>query len=66
MTKIESDIAIMEDNISTIDADLSDNEKYKELTSDADFFNNYQVKKDNLDKLMKEWEKLHGLLEHLK
>ena len=66
LTKIESDIAVMEDNISTIDADLSDNEKYKELTSDADFFNNYQVKKDNLDKLMKEWEKLHGLLEHLK
>ncbi|MDX5584063.1 MAG: ABC-F family ATP-binding cassette domain-containing protein [Aureibaculum sp.] len=66
LTKIESDIAIAEDNISTIDVDLSDNEKYKELTSDADFFNNYQVKKDNLDELMKEWEKLHELLEHLK
>ena len=66
LTKIESDIATLEDNISTIDADLSDSEKYKELTSNSDFFKNYQVNKDNLDELMKQWEKLHELLEHLK
>jgi len=66
LTKIESDIATLEDNISTIDADLSDNEKYKVLTSNSDFFKNYQVNKDNLDELMKQWEKLHELLEHLK
>ncbi len=66
LSKIEGDIAILENNISTIDADLSDNEKYKTLTADSDFFKNYQVSKDSLDELMKEWEKLHELLEHLK
>ena len=66
LSKIEGDIAILENNISTIDADLSDNEKYKILTADSDFFKNYQVSKDSLDELMKQWEKLHELLEHLK
>ncbi|MDX5584344.1 MAG: ABC-F family ATP-binding cassette domain-containing protein [Aureibaculum sp.] len=66
LSKIEGDIAILENNISTIDADLSDNEKYKTLTANSDFFKNYQVSKDSLDELMKEWEKLHELLEHLK
>ena len=66
LAKIETDIADLEVNISKIDTDLSDSKKYMELTSDSDFFKNYQVNKDNLEDLMKEWEKLHELLEHLK
>ena len=65
LAKIESDIADLEVSISKIDTDLSDSKKYLELTSDSDFFKNYQVNKDNLEDLMKEWEKLHELLEHL-
>ena len=65
LAKIETDIADLEVNISKIDTDLSDSKKYMELTSDSDFFKNYQVNKDNLEDLMKEWEKLHELLEHL-
>ena len=66
LAKIESDIADLEVSISKIDTDLSDSKKYMELTSDSDFFKNYQVNKNNLDDLMQEWEKLHELLEHLK
>jgi len=38
--------------------DLLDGEKYEKLTSNPDFFTNYQTKKDKLELLMNEWEKL--------
>ena len=63
LTKIEADIADLERDIKNIDSDLLDGKKYEELTSNPDFFTKYQAKKDNLEKLMQDWEKLHELLE---
>ena len=63
LAKIEADIADLERDIKSIDSDLLDGKKYEELTSNPDFFTNYQSKKDHLEKLMRDWEKLHELLE---
>ncbi len=62
LAKIESDIADLERELANIDMELLDGEKYAELTSKPDFFTNYQAKKDKLELLMADWEKLHELI----
>jgi len=63
LAKIESDIANLERELANIDMDLLDGEKYAALTKNPDFFANYQSKKDTIESLMADWEKLHELLE---
>jgi len=58
ISKIEGQIADLEKEISAIDKDLLDSAKYEQLTSDADFFANYQAKKDKVDALLQEWESM--------
>jgi len=64
LTKIENDIANLEKDISNIDSDLTDSKKYDQMTSDPDFFSSYQAKKDKVEVLMQDWEKLHQLIEN--
>lgn len=56
LSKIERDIAVLENEILNLDAEIYDN--YEEVTSNPDFFKNYQAKKDLLDVLMEEWSEL--------
>ncbi|MCF6347428.1 MAG: ATP-binding cassette domain-containing protein [Flavobacteriaceae bacterium] len=64
LAKIESDIANLERELANIDMELLDGEKYAELTSKPDFFDNYQAKKNKVESLMVDWEKLHERLEN--
>jgi ATP-binding cassette subfamily F protein 3 len=60
---LENKIANLEDEIAQIDTDLLDGKKYTELTAEANFFKNYQLKKDKIESLMREWEQMQYLLE---
>lgn len=57
----ESKIADLEKEIKTIDHNLLMN--YDETIAENNFFDTYQAKKDTLEKLMTEWEKLTNELE---
>ncbi|AZQ60323.1 ABC-F family ATP-binding cassette domain-containing protein [Maribacter sp. MJ134] len=57
----ESKIADLEKDIKTIDHNLLMN--YDETIAENNFFDTYQAKKDTLEKLMTEWEKLTNELE---
>jgi ATP-binding cassette subfamily F protein 3 len=57
----ESKIADLEKDIKTIDHNLLMN--YDETIAENNFFDMYQAKKDTLEKLMTEWEKLTNELE---
>ena len=57
----ESKIADLEKEIKTIDHNLLMN--YDETIAENNFFDMYQAKKDTLEKLMTEWEKLTNELE---
>ena len=60
LSKLETQIADLEKEIKTIDAQLMDPKQYELLTADADFFKHYQAKKDQVDALLEEWERLQG------
>ncbi len=63
LSTIETKISNLEKEIKSIDIGLMEASKYEELTAKPDFFKNYQSKKDSLEALMKDWEKLQELLE---
>jgi ATP-binding cassette subfamily F protein 3 len=60
VSKIETQIADIEAEIANIDIALAEN--YDEVSSQPDFFKNYQAKKDTIDTLMEEWEGLEEKL----
>ncbi len=61
LSKIEKNITVLENEILNFDAEIYDNSE--EVTSNLDFFKNYQAKKDLLDVLMEEWSELHEKIE---
>jgi len=61
LSTTEAKIADLEKEIKTIDHDLLMN--YDETIAKANFFDKYQAKKDTLEKLMIDWEKLTNELE---
>ncbi|MDH5414107.1 MAG: ATP-binding cassette domain-containing protein, partial [Flavobacteriaceae bacterium] len=63
LSNIENEISELEEKIRKVDQELSIESKYEEITSQPDFFKNYQNKKSKIDHLMKEWEKLHESIE---
>lgn len=63
LSKIEAEISKLENEIINDDAALSEN--FEELTADKNFFKNYQGKKDKVEELMEEWEKIQGALESI-
>ncbi len=58
ISKIESQIANLEEEIAAIDTRLLDPVQYEKLTADQEFFTTYQAKKDSVNSLMQEWENL--------
>ncbi len=64
LSRIENEIADLEKEIAEIDKKLSDADQYDQLTSQPQFFENYQAKKDKIDRLMLEWENIHEALEN--
>ena len=63
LNKIESKISILEKHILDDDAEIYEN--FEKVSSDKDFFNNYQAKKTQVDELMEQWEEIHNKLEVL-
>ncbi len=63
LNKIESKISILEKHILNDDAEIYEN--FEKISSDKDFFNNYQAKKTQVDELMEQWEDIHNKLEVL-
>ena len=61
ISKLEKSISALEKEISDIDHELLMN--YDQTISQPDFFNNYQQKKKELEKLMNSWEELTSELE---
>ena len=61
LSNIESSINKLERNIKEIDVELATN--YDETVADPTFFDNYQAKKDELSRLMKDWENIQLELE---
>jgi len=64
LSKIETEIANLEREVAQIDKNLSDESEYERITSQPDFFKNYQAKKDKINTLMQDWENLHEALEN--
>lgn len=54
LSNLETKIQSLEKEIKAIDVELATN--YDEVVSNPTFFDNYQKKKSNLEKLMEEWE----------
>ncbi len=63
INNIESKISKTEKEIINLDAELAEN--YDEVSKRANFFENYQAKKDAVKVLENDWEKLHLELESL-
>ena len=63
LSRIETEIADLEEDITQLDKKLSDAVEYEKLTAQPDFFASYQAKKDKLDSLMQEWESLQESIE---
>ena len=56
LSKVESQINQLEKEIKEIDVELATN--YDATVADPQFFDQYQLKKDNLQDLMNSWEAL--------
>jgi len=56
LSKIETDVADLENEIEKIDLELAEN--YELVSSQPNFFENYKGKKATLDTLMVDWEKI--------
>lgn len=63
ISKIETQIADLESEIAEIDKALAKN--YEEVSSQPDFFENYQAKKDRIDFLMESWEMIEQKVSEL-
>ena len=63
LSKIETEISDLEKEVAQIDKKLTDESQYEKVTSQPDFFKNYQAKKDKINTLMQDWENLHEVLE---
>ena len=56
LAKIETEISKLEKEVINHDAEITEN--FDKVSSDKDFFANYQEKKDKIAELMQEWEEL--------
>jgi len=63
LSKAEASIATLEKDIKAIDLEMELN--YDETVAKPGFFENYQAKKDQLDLLMSDWEKITESIETL-
>jgi ATP-binding cassette subfamily F protein 3 len=61
LNKVEKTISGLENEIFGLDAEIYENSN--KVTSNPDFFKNYQAKKDKLDEFMEEWSELQEKME---
>ena len=66
INKLEKEIEYLENSQKSIDADLSDPEKFKELSQQEGFFEEYEKNQQKLQKLEAEWEQAAEQLELIK
>ena len=62
ISKLESEIAFIENKKKKLDTDLSDPEKFKQITKEKDFYLNYDKEQKKLLSKEKEWERLVSML----
>lgn len=62
---LERKVDAIEKDLKELDLQLSDSQKYKELSSQAGFFDGYKQKQEELSVLMQEWEENLQLSEKL-
>ncbi|MCK5815847.1 MAG: ABC-F family ATP-binding cassette domain-containing protein, partial [Flavobacteriaceae bacterium] len=60
LSKIEAEISSLERTIINLDAQISDD--FEAVSSDPEFYNKYQEKKNTLDELMEQWSELDDLV----
>jgi len=63
---LERSVEALENELKELDAELAQPDRYKELSSQAGFFESYQDKQKKLEQHMMEWEEQLELLEKLK
>lgn len=63
---LERSVEALEKELKALDAELSQPDRYKELSSQADFFESYQEKQQQLAQYISHWEKNIESLEELK
>ena len=61
LSKVESTIATLEEEIADADVKLAND--FEKVSSDPTFFEKYQEKKDTVEKLMEEWESIQEELD---
>ncbi len=66
ISKLESLISTLEKQQRSIDKDLSDPEKFKELSQKKGFFEEYDKNQNKLEELVKEWEQANIDFESVK
>ena len=62
ISKLESEITFIENKKKKLDTDLSDPEKFKQITKEKDFYLNYDKEQKKLLSKEKEWERLVTIL----
>lgn len=63
---LERSVEALENELKELDTELAQPDRYKELSSQAGFFESYQDKQNQLEQHMMEWEEQLELLEKLK
>ena len=63
---LERSVETLENELKELDTELAQPDRYKELSSQAGFFESYQDKQNQLEQHMMEWEEQLELLEKLK
>jgi len=66
VSKLEKQIEALDKSQKSIDADLSDPEKFKELSQQEGFFEDYEKNQQKLQELEAEWEQVVEQLESIK
>ena len=64
--KLEREIAELEEELKEMDTELTDPVRFKELSNNRTYFEDYDKKQFHLKKLMSEWEDVQVKLEKLK
>ena len=63
---MERSVEALEKELKALDAELSQPDRYKELSSQAGFFESYQEKQHHLAQYISDWEQNLESLEELK
>tara|TARA_B100001142_G_scaffold311836_1_gene346607 strand:+ start:2500 stop:4434 length:1935 start_codon:yes stop_codon:yes gene_type:complete len=66
VSKLEKQIEILEESLKSIDNDLANPEKFKELSAQAGFFEDYEKNRQKLQELETKWEKEIEKLDSIK